>query len=74
MKADSHLQVDPSTVCVCQHANTEGEVQMGTAQADVFPRLDEEAWEQYYDAATIAGWNPFNCGSGPRAGDEKNVQ
>ena len=64
MKADSHLQIDPSTVCVIdaksafdhlvqridgrslqtdstrimrdqkKHADTEGEVQMGTTRAD----------------------------------------
>ena len=36
-------------------------------------RLDEEAWEQYYDAATIAGWGPVNRGRRSRAGDEKSV-
>ena len=45
-----------------EHANTEGELQMGTARADGCRRLDEEAWEQYYDAATVARWSPFNRG------------
>ena len=85
MKEDSHLQIDPSTVCVChrcekyfrssgpridgrslqtdstrimrdqkEHADTEGAVQMGTTQADGRQRLDEEAWKQCYDVATVA--------------------
>ena len=85
MKADSQLQIDPSTVCVIdaksafdhlvrestgrslrtdstrimrdqkKHADTEGEMQMGTTRADGCRRLDEEAWEQCYDVATVAG-------------------
>ena len=88
MKADSHLQVDPSTVCVIdaksafdhlvrestgghcsgqhkncvEHANTEGEVQMGTTRADGCRRLDEETWEQRYDVGTVARWSPVNRG------------
>ena len=89
MKADSHLQVDPSTVCVidakspldhlvgestggqCRRTaqelcarsmqNAEGEVQMGARRADGCRRLDEEAWEQYYDAAIVVTRGPFNC-------------
>ena len=45
-----------------EHANTEGELQMGTARANGCRRLDEEAWEQYYDAATVARWSLFNRG------------
>ena len=89
MKADSHLQVDPSTVCVIdaksafdhlvrmstgghcrvtatrtvcdqeKYANTEGEVQMGTTRADGSRRIDEEAWEQRYDVATVARRSPI---------------
>ena len=104
MKADSHLQIDPSTVCVChrcekrvrssgaridwrplqtdstrtvrdqeKHANTESEVQIGTTRADGCRRLDEEAWEQCYDGATVARWSPVNRGWRSRAGDEKSV-
>ena len=103
MKADSHLQIDPSTV-VChrcekcsrssgaridgrslqtdstrimrdqkEHADTEGEVQMGTTRADGRRRLDEEAWEQCHDVATVARWSPVNRGRRWRAGDEKSV-
>ena len=35
-------------------------MQMGAALADGGRRLDEKAWEQYYEAAAIAGWSPFN--------------
>ena len=38
-----------------KHADTEGEMQMGTTRADGCRRLDEEAWEQCYDVATVAG-------------------
>ena len=92
MKSDSHLQFDPSTVCVIdaksafdhmvrvstgghcrrtaqepvcdqeEHANTEGEEQMGTTRADGCRRLDEEAWEQRYDVVTVARWSPVNRG------------
>ena len=44
------------------HTNMEGEMQMGAARADGGRRLDEEAWEQYYEAAAVAGWSPFNRG------------
>ena len=37
-------------------------MQMGAALADGGPRFDEKAWEQYYEAAAIAGWSPFNRG------------
>ena len=43
-----------------EHADTEGEVQMGTTRAD--GRLDEEAWEQCYDVATVARLCPVNRG------------
>ena len=103
-KADSHLQIDLSTVCVIdaksafdrssdsrvdgrslqtdstrtmrdqeEHADTEGEVQMGTTRADGRRRLNEEAWEQYYDVTTFAEWCPVNRGRRSRAGDEKSV-
>ena len=93
MKADSYLQIDPSTVCVIdaksafdhlvressgghcrrtaqelimrdqeEHADTEGEVQMGTTRADGRRRLDKEAWEQCCDVATVARWCPVNRG------------
>ena len=91
MKADSHLQIDPSTVChrceKCfrtsgtrvdgrllqtdgtrimrdqkEHADTEGEVQMGTTRADGRRRLDEEKSEQCYHVATVARWCPVNRG------------
>ena len=45
-----------------QHANAESEVQMGASRADGGRRPDEVALEQYYDAAIITGWGPFNCG------------
>ena len=45
-----------------EHANTEGEVQMGTSRADGCRRLDEEAQEQYDNAATAARWGPLNHG------------
>ena len=38
--------------------DTEGEVQMGTTRAAGRRRLDEEAWEQRYDVATVARWCP----------------
>ena len=41
---------------------TESEVQMDAARADGGRRPDEEAWEQYYDAAIITGWSPFSRG------------
>ena len=41
-----------------EHADTEG---------------DEEAWEQYYDVTTFAGWYPVNRGRRARAGNEKSV-
>ena len=34
---------------------------------------DEEAWEQYYDVATVARWSPVNRGRRSRAGDVKSV-
>ena len=37
-----------------EHANAEGEMLMGTTRADGSRCLDEEAWEQYYKAATAA--------------------
>ena len=46
---------------------------MGAARADGCRRRDEEAWEQYYDAATVARWSPINRGRRSRAGDEKSV-
>ena len=45
-----------------EHADTEGEVQMGTTRADGRRRLDEETWEQCYDVATVARWCPVNRG------------
>ena len=69
------LQTD-STITVCdqkEHANTEGEVQMGTTRADGRRRLDEEAWEQRYDVATVARRSPVNRGRRSRAGDEKSL-
>ena len=101
MKADSHLQIDLSTVCVIdaksafpsgtrvdrrtlqadstrtvcdqeKYANAEGEVEMGTTRADGSRCLDEEAWEQCYDVATVARRSPVNRGRRPRAGDEKS--
>ena len=33
---------------------------MGTTRADGRRRLDEEAWEQRYDVATVARWCPVN--------------
>ena len=56
-----------------EHADTEGEVQMGTTRADGRRRLDEEAWEQCYDVATVARWSPVNRGRRSSAGDEKSV-
>ena len=56
-----------------EHADTEGEVQMGTTRADGRRRLNEEAWEQWYDVATVARWSPVNRGRRSRAGDEKSV-
>ena len=56
-----------------EHANTEGKVQMGTTRADGRRRLDEEAWEQRYDVATVARWSLINRGRRSRAGDEKSV-
>ena len=56
-----------------QHADTEGEVQVGTTRADGRRRLDEETWEQCYDVATVARWCPINRGRRSRAGDEKSV-
>ena len=40
----------------------EGEMQMGAARVDGGRRLDEEAWEQCYEAEAVAGWSPFNRG------------
>ena len=54
-----------------EHADTEGEVQMGTTRADGCRRLDEEAREQCDNAATVARWSPVNRGRRSRAGDEK---
>ena len=56
-----------------EHADTEGEVQMGTSRADGRRRLDEEAWEQRHDVATVARWSPVNRGRRSRADDEKSV-
>ena len=56
-----------------EHADTEGEVQMGTTRPDGRRRLDEEAWEQCYDVATVARWCPINRGRRSRAGPEKSV-
>ena len=56
-----------------KYANTEDEVQMGTTRADGSRRLDEEAWEQRYDVATVARRSPVNRGRRPRAGDEKSI-
>ena len=56
-----------------EHADTEGEVQMGTTRADGRRRLNEEAWVQYYDVTTFAEWCPVNRGRRSRAGDEKSV-
>ena len=89
MKAESHLQVDPSTVCVidakspfdhlvrestgghCRRTaqelytrsmeNADGEVQTGATRADDCRRLDEKAWEQYYDAVTVSRRGSFSC-------------
>ena len=36
-----------------EHADTEGEVQMGTTRADGRRRLVEEAWEQCYDVRLL---------------------
>ena len=52
---------------------TLSEVQMGTTRTDGRRRLDEEAWEQRYDVATVARWSPVNRGRRSRAGDEKSV-
>ena len=54
-----------------KYANTEDEVQMGTTRADGSRPLDEEAWEQRYDVATVARRSLVNRGRRPRAGDEK---
>ena len=54
-----------------EHADTEGEVQMGTSRADGCRRLDEEACEQRYDVVTVAGRSLVNRGRRSRAGDEK---
>ena len=35
-------------------------LQMGAALADGGRRLDQQAWEQHYEAAAIVGWSPFN--------------
>ena len=35
--------------------------------------VDEVAWEQRYDVATVARWSPVNHGRRSRAGDEKSV-
>ena len=48
--------------CECISGNTEGEVQMGNTRADGRRRLDEEAWEQRHDVATVARWSPVNRG------------
>ena len=45
-----------------KRTNIEGEMQMGAARADGGRRFDEEAWDQYYVAAAVAGWSPFNRG------------
>ena len=69
------MQTD-STRTVCdqeEHANTEGEVQMGTTRRDGCRRHDEEAWQQCYDVATVARWSPVNRGRRSRAGDGKSV-
>ena len=58
------LQTD-STITVRdqeKYANTEGEVQMGTTRADGCRRLDEEAWEQRNDVATVARQSLVNRG------------
>ena len=68
------LQTDSTRIMRDQkeHADTEGEVQMGTTRADGVRRLDEEAWEQCYDVVTVARWSPVNRGRRSRAGDEEN--
>ena len=43
-----------------EHADIEGEVQMGPTRADGRRRFDEEAWEQCYYVATAARWSPIN--------------
>ena len=69
------LQTDSTRIMRDQkeHADIEGEVQMGTTRADGRRRLDAEAWEQCYDVATVARWSPVNRGRRSRAGDEKSV-
>ena len=65
MRIDGRSLQTNSTRTVCvqeEHANTEGEVQMGTTRADGCRRLDEEAWEQRYDVVTFARWCPVNRG------------
>ena len=57
-----------------KHADTEGEVQMGTTRADGRPRLDEEAWEQCHDVATFTRWCPVIRGRRSRAGDQRVEQ
>ena len=49
------LQTDSTRIMRDQkeHADTKGEVQMGTKREDGCLRLDEEAWEQCYDVATV---------------------
>ena len=56
-----------------EHADTEGEVQMGTTRADGCRRLDREEWEQRYDVATAARWSAVNRRRRSRAGDEQHV-
>ena len=44
-----------------EHANAEGEMQMGTSRADGRRCLDEEAREQSNDLATLARRGSLNC-------------
>ena len=58
-RVDRRSMPTDSTRTVCdqdKHANTEGEMQMVTTREDGCRRLDEEAWEQHYDVATVARW------------------
>ena len=56
-----------------EHADTEGDVMMGSTRADGRRRLDEVAWEYCCDVVTVARWSPVNRGRRSRAGDEKSV-
>ena len=60
-------------LCTRSMENADGEVQTGATRADDCRRLDEEAWEQYYDAATVPRRGSFSCRWGSTAGERQDV-